>query len=198
MYINTTTNEYPVSEQTIRALFPNTSFPFPFVPTEEYKVVFPTPQPTAYNPVTQLIRETTPTLTEKGIWEQAWEIVPKFQEYTDENGVVHTVAEQEAAAIAADQQQKLEELKRTVVNNVQQRLDEFAKTRNYDGILSAATYATSTVPKFQQEGQYAVEARDLTWAKLYEILAEVEAGTRPAPTSYADIEPELPVLAWPV
>jgi hypothetical protein len=80
---------------------------------------------------------------------------------------------------------------------VQKHLDDFARTRGYDGILSAATYATSTVPKFKAEGQYAVEARDATWAKLYQILAEVEAGTRPAPSGYADIEPELPVLEWP-
>ena len=52
--------------------------------------------------------------------------------------------------------------------------------------------------KFQTEGQYAVTARDATWEKLYEILAEVEAGTRPIPTSFSDIESELPVLIWPV
>lgn len=91
-----------------------------------------------------------------------------------------------------------EQLQNEIVVSTQQRLDDFAKTRNYDGILSATTYATSTIPKFQQEGQYAVVARDQTWATLYEILAEVQAGTRPAPTSYAEIEPELPVLAWPV
>jgi hypothetical protein len=80
---------------------------------------------------------------------------------------------------------------------VQKRLDDFARTRGYDGILSAATYAASTVPKFKAEGQYAVEARDATWVKLYQILAEVEAGTRPAPSGYADIEPDLPILEWP-
>lgn len=86
---------------------------------------------------------------------------------------------------------------REVTANTQKRLDEWAKTRNYDGILSLCTYATSTVPKFAAEGQYAVQARDATWATLYTILAEVEAGTRPVPSGYADIEPELPALAWP-
>ncbi len=91
-----------------------------------------------------------------------------------------------------------EEIQQEIVTATQQRLDDFARTRNYDGILSLCTYATSTVPKFAAEGQYGVTARDATWAKLYEMLAEVEAGTRPMPTGFADIEPELPVLAWPV
>jgi hypothetical protein len=77
------------------------------------------------------------------------------------------------------------------------RLDMFAKTRQYDNILSACTYATSTVPKFQQEGQYTVEARDATWAKLYEIWHAVIVGERPVLQSFAEIEPGLPELAWP-
>lgn len=79
---------------------------------------------------------------------------------------------------------------------VQQRLDDFAQTRGYDGILSAATYATSAVPKFAAEGQYAVNARDAAWAKCYEILAAVESGSRPMPT-LDELIAELPVLAWP-
>lgn len=79
---------------------------------------------------------------------------------------------------------------------IQKRLDDFAKTRNYDGILSAATYATSAIPKFAAEGQYAIAARDATWAKGYEILAAVEAGTRTAPT-LGELADELPALAWP-
>lgn len=85
-----------------------------------------------------------------------------------------------------------------VMEQTQQRLDTFAKTRNYDGILSACTYATSTVPKFKAEGQYCVEARDATWAKLYQIMAEVEAGTRPMPSGFDDVAVELPMLVWPV
>ena len=79
---------------------------------------------------------------------------------------------------------------------VQKHLDDFARTRNYDGILSAATYATSAVPKFKAEGQYAVEARDATWAKCYEVLAAVEAGSHPMPT-LDELLAELPVLTWP-
>lgn len=79
---------------------------------------------------------------------------------------------------------------------VQKHLDDFARTRGYDGILSAATYATSTNPKFAVEGQYAVEARDATWAKCYEVLAVVEAGSRPMQT-LDELLAELPVLTWP-
>jgi hypothetical protein len=84
-----------------------------------------------------------------------------------------------------------------IVTATQKRLDDFAKTRNYDSILSACTYATDTNAKFASEGQYCVEARSATWTKLLEMLAEVEAETRPMPSGYADIEGELPVLAWP-
>jgi hypothetical protein len=90
-----------------------------------------------------------------------------------------------------------EQIQAEIVTATQQRLDDFAKTRNYDGILSACTYAADPNPKFAFEGKYCIDARGATWTKLYEILAEVEAGTRPMPSGYADIEPELPVLAWP-
>lgn len=88
-------------------------------------------------------------------------------------------------------------LQEQVVAATQKRLDDFARTRNYDGILSACTYATSTVPRFATEGQYAVQARDATWAALYVLLAEVQAGTRTAPESFDDVEPLLPALEWP-
>jgi hypothetical protein len=89
------------------------------------------------------------------------------------------------------------DVQQVIVDATQKRLDDFARTRNYDGILSLCTYATSTVHKFQTEGQYGVNARDATWATLYTILEEVLEGIRPPPTGYADVEPLLPVLEWP-
>lgn len=80
---------------------------------------------------------------------------------------------------------------------IQKRLDDFARERNYDGILSACTYATSTVTKFKAEGQACVNLRDATWSAAYNILAQVQAGTRPMPTSITDIEADLPALVWP-
>jgi hypothetical protein len=91
----------------------------------------------------------------------------------------------------------LSALRAEITHRVQQRLDDFAQTRGYGGILSLCTYATSTQLRFATEGQYGVEARDATWSKLYDILAEVEAGTRQPPGDYEILEPELPALAWP-
>lgn len=79
----------------------------------------------------------------------------------------------------------------------QERLDAFARTRNYDGILSACTYATSTVPAFAVEGQYCVNARDQTWAALYALMADVQGGTLPMPESVAAVMALLPELVWP-
>ena len=89
------------------------------------------------------------------------------------------------------------QIKDQIMTATQQRLDTFAGTRDYNSILSACTYATSAVPQFKSDGQYCVNARDETWGKLYTMLAEVEAGTRPMPSGYAEIEGELPVLQWP-
>lgn len=80
-------------------------------------------------------------------------------------------------------------------NAIQAHLDGFAQTRNYDGIMSAATYAASTVPKFRAEGQYAVAGRDAVWATAYAVLDEVLAGGRPMPT-IEEVIAELPPLEW--
>jgi hypothetical protein len=105
----------------------------------------------------------------------------------------YNVVDMDAAGIAA----KNEQIKQGIISAAQARLDAFAQTRHYDDIKSASDYAGCSVPKFDIEGTYCRDARALTWARLYELLAEVEAGTRPMPTGFADIENELPPLVWP-
>lgn len=88
-------------------------------------------------------------------------------------------------------------MQRMVIDGAQKYLDTFARTKAYDGILSACTYATSSVPKFKAEGQYCVDARDQVWSALNDLLEEVKAGTKPIPKSFADVVGMLPTLTWP-
>ena len=74
-----------------------------------------------------------------------------------------------------------EQNKQMLITAVQNMMDSDAKAKGYDSILSACSYAAYPNP-FQAEGQEFVAWRGAVWAKCYEILGEVEAGTRPAPT----------------
>lgn len=80
---------------------------------------------------------------------------------------------------------------------VQTRLDKFAQTKGYSGILSLASYATSKNPEFSKEGLYGVDARDATWAKFYQLVNEIKQGSKPVPNSFAEFEAQLPALVWP-
>jgi hypothetical protein len=180
MYIKTTNGAYekPYSIGQLRKDNPQTSFPKnpPAELLAQWGVFAVTPvnQP-AFDPASHKAVEGDPT-EKNGQWVQVWQVVP-------------LTADEIAGRLAV--------LQADVISQTQNRLDSFAQTRGYDGILSACTYATSTVEKFATEGQYCVGARDATWAKLYELLAEIEAGDRPVPSGYADIENELPALTWP-
>lgn len=177
-YINTKTLDYPIHEDEIRQANKNVSFKTPFSPPSDYAPVYGAAQP-KYDQLTQGLVEDTPVIVGNQ-WTQQWRVFAL-----------------DASTIAKNRAEQASRIKEECVSSTQNRLDDFARTRNYDGILSACTYATSTVQKFKSDGQYCVNARDETWATLYRIMAEVEAGTRPKPTSFADIEAELPVLSWP-
>lgn len=179
-YVDTNTLEI-LSFRDIQIRFPHTSFPSgtPDLTEFGFATLQQVPIPT-YNSITHGVQEVQPVQAEDNLWYQTWE--------------VYELSSQEVIANQAAYEQNLREI---IVNAVMKRLDDFAATRNYSNIFSACTYVTSTVPKFQQEATYCVAARDATWVKCYEILAEVEAETRPIPSSYEDIEAELPVLSWP-
>jgi hypothetical protein len=174
---NGAVTRYPYTVTDLRLANPGTSFPNQ--PSDETLVDFglhrvaevAAPQVQSG----QVAVEGTPVLV-TGQWTQVW-----------------TVRTKNDAEIAAEMQT----LQNSIVQATQDRLDAFARTRHYDDIKSASGYAGCAVPKFNIEGTYCRDARAETWVKLYDMMAEVQAGTRPMPTGFADVESELPVLVWP-
>ena len=140
-------------------------------------------------------QQITPSATQKvedggqslinGVWTVTWNLVDK-------------TPDEMAACIQAMQVD--------ITNSVQDRLNQFANTRGYDNIGSAASYANIVLSansspietRIQSEGNYANTVRIATWVALELYSESVLAGTIPQPTSYADVEPHLPVLAWPI
>lgn len=182
-----------VMEQEFRAMHPNTSFASLDETTLDAfgaDVVFEGPQAIGGEFWQYSMRNGVEQINDK--WYTKYVLGPIFTDNDDA-----TAEEQQAIYVAQKTAEKNAALQESIVSATQKRLDDFAKTRNYDGVLSLCTYATSTNVNFKMEGQYGVEARDATWSKLYQIMAEVEAGTRPMPNGYADIESELPTLTWP-
>ena len=72
-YLNINNLAYPVSEQEIRAEFPNTSFPTPFQAPEGYVPVLESPTPT-YDPITQGYREVAPAQDTLGNWVRVYNV----------------------------------------------------------------------------------------------------------------------------
>lgn len=95
---------------------------------------------------------------------------------------------------------------------IQKRLDDFAKTRRYDNVTSGTKYDDLTdteiaavpaelqaiITRYRAESRYLKVVTAQTWAKGELLTAEVLSGMRPVPASIADIEADLPTLAWPV
>ena len=176
---NGTVVEYPIYD--VRQRFAQTSFP-EGVPEQSLPEgcvrVADCPQP-PFDPITQVASEVSPVRID-GVWRRHW-----------------TVTALDAAETAANQLARLVNLQDDIVWQTQHRLDAFAQTRHYDGILSACSYLSSSVGRFSDDALYCLRARDETWAALYAVLAGVQAGTHALPSGFADIEPLLPALQWP-
>jgi len=75
-------------------------------------------------------------------------------------------------------------------------LDDKAKERDYDNIVSACSYANSTNAKFKAEANALSVWRDQVWEYAAQQLALVVSGQIEQPTIDDFIE-SLPAFAWP-
>lgn len=149
MYINTTTFEQ-LTEQGIKDQNPNTSYPNPFLEPYGYAFIFPAPKP-EHDSKTHIVREIAPILTDKGHWEQQWEVSPRFVEYTDESGVFHSLQEQLAEIYEAERKSRVP----SQVTMRQARLALLAA-----GLLDDVEGAISTAgPAAKIEWEYAQEVQ---------------------------------------
>lgn len=75
-------------------------------------------------------------------------------------------------------------------------LDGYVQAKGYDNIVSCASYATSTDPRFRAEAEAAIAWRDAVYAKGYEILADVPAGVS-TPQDVMALLPQPDAFGWP-
>lgn len=134
-YINTDTMEYGVTKAQIKALYPQTSFPKQFKPMGPFKEVMQTSLP-ALGIFERAIDTKNPELID-GVYYQKWQIVDKYNTYTDEEGVTHTKEDQEAEAFENSKLKKLKEL------------NTYAKTKEEEGITLPDGFFARTNEKTQ-------------------------------------------------
>lgn len=144
-----------------------------------------------------LIEQATDRLCDIVAVGQEFPVAPGLQWVDAPDDVSHDTHEFVGGAVVLKAPPVLspQEIISRLTSAVQRHLDNTVRTRNYDGILSLCSYATSTHPQFSAEGQAGVAWRDAVWAKGYEVLGQVQGGQRAVPTE-AELIAELPVIAW--
>jgi len=167
---NGTTTKYSVRQ--LKADNPNVSFPADI--SDETLASY-----NCYNAVETERPEASVTQTytegfiqQDGVWHQIW------------------------AASARPNDEAVALCKIKLTGQVQQRMDDFAKTRDYYDMASAVSYANSNNANYVVEASRCLDLRDDTWAAFYTIMDAVEAGSRSIPGDISDIEDELPALTW--
>jgi hypothetical protein len=75
---------------------------------------------------------------------------------------------------------------------VQTNLDTFAQTWGYNNLLSAASYASSTVAQYKADATALIAWRDATWQMVESLQAQLTDGTVQLPATAAAFLAMLP------
>ena len=130
--------------------------------------------------------------------------------YKDQNNKVHAISSKEYEAMLPSGCVEITEAEATSLNNppetdaeaaqrllavVEQHMDAVAAERNYDNRYTCAVRA-GYPNQWQAEGTAFGEWMDACYAHLYQVQADVLAGSRAIP-SEVDLIAELPAMVWP-
>ena len=165
------------TESEIRKLNEGSSIPSP-LPADSlgYDVIFPTPKPAPSTAVKVVYLDGCEQDANSN-WVEKWSERDMFQD-TEE----YTQEEQETAYLAKLESDEIARQSEELSKAVQVMLDDSAKTRRYDDIVSECSYATST-GTFGAEAQITVEWRDEVWTYVAQVESDVMAGLRTMPTT---------------
>ena len=78
------------------------------------------------------------------------------------------------------------------------KLDEFARTKQYNDFIHLTGYRYSAIPSFAAEAVRGYTLRDQIWVNLLGYFTQVTSGAVPVPTSIADVDALIPDLTWDV
>lgn len=174
-----------ISDYEFRAMYPDTSFPAQLTPEilNDFGAdpVLNAPQPE--HGEFQIVVQEGATQDEAGEWIQNWVIKPMFVEYTDPDGVVHTVAEQEAAYVEQQNQQKRQLM---IVSPLQAKVEllERALLDEVEAVIAASgdpvvQLAWNSATQFARLSPLVlVIAEELEWDDAYLDNLFVEAAQR--------------------
>ena len=121
-----------------------------------------------------------------------WSYIEGEMVLKDDAQELKDVAIAEKAAII--EEKRLEQIKLTLIETVQKILDDGAKEKGYDSIISACSYVGST--NFGDEGRSFLDWRDAVWTYVYQLESDISDDTRTEPTIEEFIA-ELPVRILP-
>lgn len=93
------------------------------------------------------------------------------------------------------EEERLEELKASIISSVQQVLDSTAQSRGYDNGFALASYSNSTDDIFRHEAEAFVVWRDKAWRYCYNLLDRFLAGEIEQPTVEYVLE-NMPKVEW--
>ena len=137
----------------------------------------------------------------KGNLVTKWSVKDKFNDYTNDEGVIVTKADQEVAYTTQLTEEKIKAARETMTNAVQTLVDNKAREFRWDDIKSARAGAGVPLEGTESVAEITIHTEAVklakwdraVWAKAGEIEAAVLAGTRVIPT-VEELLAELPVL----